>query len=389
MNLKKNWGILKGTFSEFGEDKVLRLSAALAYYAMFSIGPLLVIAVGLAGLAFGHDAVRRNIEQQLQSMLGESSAKMVGSMMSAQKHGASVITTSLGMVALLFGATGVFGQLQDSLNTIWGVKAKLGVGIWDLIRARLLSLSMVLGIGFLLLISMAVTTFLTAASGSLGSMVGISEVLAHVFNVVVSFAVISVLFAMIFKFLPDVKVPFSKVWVGAIGTSLLFIAGKYLLALYLGRESTTSAYGAAGSVIVVLMWVYYASLILLFGAEFTQVYARQMGPKIVLTKYAVAVTKEERAEQGMSDLNESGKAGAALAKQSGGSAAERRPQSVFASGKSFAAGPDQGAKRHRQLVTPGMIVRRRPWRFLGLMVAAGFAGGILLRFKLLRKGLRF
>ncbi len=173
---------------------------------MFSIGPLLVIAVGLAGLAFGHDAASRNIEQQLQSILGESSAKMVGSMMSAQKHGASVITTILGMVALLFGATGVFGQLQDSLNTIWGVKAKPGAGIWGLIRARLLSLSMVLGIGFLLLISMALTTFLTAASGSLGTIVGISVALAHVFNFVVSFAVISVLFAMIFKFLPDVKV---------------------------------------------------------------------------------------------------------------------------------------------------------------------------------------
>lgn len=210
---KKNWPLLKTTFSEFGEDKVLQLSAALAYYAMFSLGPLLVIAVGLAGLAFGHESVRRQIGQQLQGMVGDSSAKMVDSMMSARKHGTSVITTVVGILALLFGATGVFGQLQDALNTIWGVKAKPGAGIWGLIRARLLSFSMVLGIGFLLLISMALTTFLTAVSGSLGSMLGVSEALAHILNFVVSFAVISLLFAMIFKFLPDVKVPWRKVWV--------------------------------------------------------------------------------------------------------------------------------------------------------------------------------
>jgi membrane protein len=388
MTLKKTWPILKGTFSDFGEDKVLRLSAALAYYAMFSIGPLLVIAVGLAGLAFGHDSVRRQIEQQLQSMLGESSAKMVDSMMSTQKHSTSVISTIVGLVALLFGAAGVFGQLQDSLNTIWGVKAKPGAGIWGLIRARLLSFSMVLGIGFLLLISMALTTFLTAVSGSIGGMLGVSEALAQILNFVVSFAVISLLFAMIFKLLPDIKVPFRKVWVGAIGTALLFTIGKYLLALYLGRESTTSSYGAAGSVIVVLMWIYYASVILLFGAEFSQVHARQTGTRIVPTKYAVAVTQDERAEQGMSDGKESGKAGAAPARQPAGGAAERHPRPAFAISKSLAEGPGRVPKRTQQFVTPGRIVRREPWPFLGLMVAAGFAGGILLRSKLLRKGLQ-
>src|SRR5262249_27059810 len=149
MKLKRIWSILKGTFTEFGKDNVLRHSAALAYYSMFSIGPLLAIAVGVAGLAFGHETVRKEIQQQLQSMLGQNSAKMVDSMMAVQKHGASLITTIIGLVALLIGAAGVFGQLQDSLNAIWGVKAKPGVGIWGFVRRRFLSFTMVLGVGFL------------------------------------------------------------------------------------------------------------------------------------------------------------------------------------------------------------------------------------------------
>src|ERR1051325_6701021 len=210
---------------------------------------------------------------------------------------ASLITTVIGIVALLFGAAGVFGQLQDSLNTIWGVKSKPGKGLLALIRARFLSLSMVLGIGFLLLVSMAISTFLSALTKSMGS--ALPQVLAQTLNFVVSLGVITVLFAMIFKFLPDVKVPLRKVWVGAIGTALLFSAGKELLALYLGRASTASAYGAAGSVIIVLMWVYYASVILFFGAEFTQVYAKQTGTAIVPSEFAEPVTQQERAEQGM------------------------------------------------------------------------------------------
>jgi membrane protein len=371
MGLKRAWAILKGTIQEFGEDKVVRLSAALAYYAIFSIGPLLVIAVGLAGLAFGDATVRKQIQDQLQSMLGEGSAKTIESMMSAQRHGTSLLTTIVGVVALLFGAAGVFGHLQDSLNTIWEVKPKPGTGIKGFLRARFLSLSMVLGTGFLLLVSMALTTFLAAASGSLGNKLPIPEVVVHVLNFVVSFAVISTLFGMIFKFLPDVKIPFSKVWPGAIGTTLLFTIGKYLLAFYLGRESTTSAFGAAGSVIVVLMWVYYASLILFLGAEFTQVYAKATGAIIVPARYAMPVTREARAQQGMSAGNE-GTAGQS-------SPAARRPGAAI--------GPC-GANRAQPVLTPGLVIRNEPFRFLGLMAAAGFAGGLLLGFKSLRRAVR-
>jgi len=257
-------------------------------------------------------------------------------------------------VALLFGATGVFGQLQDSLNTIWGVKSKPGRGLLAFLRARFLSLSMVLGIGFLLLISMALSTFLTAVTKSMGSALPVPPAIMHGLNFALSFALITLLFAMIFKFLPDVKVPLRKVWVGAIGTALLFTVGKELLALYLGRASTTSAYGAAGSVIVVLMWVYYASVILFFGAEFTQVYARQTGARILPSEFAEPVTSEERAEQGMA---------------------------------SHAPGPARASTGAR-VRTPGLVVHKNPWQFAGMMLAAGFAGGALLRLQLLRKAVK-
>jgi membrane protein len=347
MKMKRIFPLVKATFREFGSDKVLRLSAALAYYAMFSIGPLLVIAVGLAGLAFGSDSVRHQIQQQLQSTLGENSAKTVESMMVARQQ-TSIITTVLGAIALIFGATGVFGQLQDSLNTIWKVKAKPGKGVWAFVRSRFLSLTMVLGIGFLLLVSLALTTFLSSMMGSVSSRFAISETLAHILNLVVSFAVISVLFGMIFKFLPDVKIPFRNVWMGAVVTAFLFTIGKYLLSLYLGRESTASAYGAAGSVILVLMWIYYASVILFLGAEFTYVYTKDTGTKIVPTKYAEPVMQEQRAREGMSARP--------------GTAGVNRPQAaaVFAH-------------------SPGGVIRREPWQFFMLMLTAGFAGRFLFR----------
>jgi len=358
MNPKKFWLILKGTFAEFSEDNVLRLSAALAYYAMFSIGPLLVIAVGVAGLAFsalehgGHEDVRQQIHAQLESTLGPDSAKTIESMMSAQKQGTSLITTIVGVVALLIGAGGVFGQLQDALNTIWEVKAKPGIGIGGFIRNRFLSFSMVLGTGFLLLISMALTTFLTAAGGAIGRMLPIPEALIHILNFIVSFGIVALLFAMIFKYLPDVKVPFSKVWIGAIGTAILFTIGKYLLALYLGRESTKSSFGAAASVILILMWVYYASLILFFGAEFTQVYAKQTGTKVVPDEFGVRITEGERATQGI-------------------------PHEKTAPGHKPYPEPGRPGWQPQPVAhaaTPGEVVRNLPWQVVGVMFAAGFVG---------------
>lgn len=367
MNFKKIWSFLKETFKEFGEDKVLRLSAALAYYAMFSIGPLLIIIVGVAGLFFGNESVRGQIEQQLRGMLGEKGASTLSSMMSAQKHSSSLIATIVGIVALLFGAGGVFGQLQDSLNTIWEVKPKPNAGLWALIRTRFLSLTMVLGTGFLLLVSMVLTTFLTAVTGSLGNILPLSETLAHILNFVVSFGVITLLFAMIFKYLPDVKVPLRKVWVGAIVTGLLFTLGKYLLALYLGRASTTSSFGAAGSVIIIMMWVYYASVILLTGAEFTQVYARRTGARLVPDKYAEPVTEEQRAQEGVPHQQNP----------------RSRPPSPR--GQAGRGVPEPILHSGAQLPGPGAVLRQRPFQLAGVMLVAGFTGAMLLRFKTLRK----
>jgi membrane protein len=366
MSPKKFWVILKGAFAEFSEDNVLRLSAALAYYAIFSIGPLLAIVVGLAGIAFGHEHVRHQIEGQLQSMLGPNSAKTIESMMSAQKYGTSLITTIVGVVALLIGAGGVFGQLQDALNTIWEVKAKPGTGLWRFIRNRFLSFTMVLGTGFLLLVSTALTTFLTATAGTIGSMLPFSEALIHVLNFIVSFGVVTLLFAMIFKYLPDVKIPFRKVWVGAIGTAFLFTVGKYALSLYLGRASTSSTYGAAGSVIIILMWVYYASVILFFGAEFTQVYAKQTGAKVVPGEFGVRTTEEQRAQEGI-------------------------PHEKTPPGQQPYPAPGRPALQPQPVAhaaTPGEVVRNRPWQLVGVMFAAGFVGVTLLRIKVLRTGLK-
>jgi membrane protein len=366
MAIKSMWGMLKQTFSEFSEDNVLRLSAALAYYSIFSIGPLLAIVVGLAGLAFGSDSVRHEIEKQLQAILGESSAKTVESMMAAQKKGTSLITTIIGLVVLLFGAAGVFGQLQDSLNTIWEVKTKPGAGFWNMVRNRFLSFSMVLGIGFLLLVSMALSTALSALTSHFGNSVPIAGWLAHVLDFAISFGVVTVLFGMIFKYLPDVHVPWSKVWIGAVGTTMLFTIGKILLGIYLGRQSTSSTYGAAGSVILILMWVYYASVILFVGAEFTQVYARRGGAVVRPRHYAVPVTEEERAQQGMPD-----------------------PKRLNQPHPSGSWEPVAGAsKRIAQVHSPGDVLRHDTLGVLSVVMTAGFIAGTLLQFKTVRKGLK-
>ncbi|HKQ37392.1 MAG TPA: YihY/virulence factor BrkB family protein [Verrucomicrobiae bacterium] len=299
MRIKDIFEVIKGTFKEFMEDKAMRLAAALAYYAIFSIGPLMFVLVSLAGWIFGDDAVRGQVHGQISGMVGEESAKTIESMMAAKKLGTSPITTILGVITLAIGASGVFGQLQDALNTIWEVKAKPGLGIWSFLRDRFLSMSMVLGLGFLLLISMVLTTAVQALVSRGGQLLPIPDAVTGVLSEVFSFVVVGLLFAMIYKFLPDVKLGWSDVFTGALVTAALFTGGKFLLGLYLGREGTASSYGAAGSVVVILLWIYYSTIILLFGAEFTQTYALKRGHKLEPSKYAVPVTQEARAQEGM------------------------------------------------------------------------------------------
>ncbi|HEY0456363.1 MAG TPA: YhjD/YihY/BrkB family envelope integrity protein [Verrucomicrobiae bacterium] len=372
--MKKAFAIAKGTVAEFSEDNVLRLSAALAYYSIFSLGPLLIIMVGLAGFFLGEGTVRHEIIEQLKSFFGERSAQVLESMMTVHSKKSGLITTIVGVVMLLLGASGVFGQLQDALNTIWEVKSQPGKGILAFLRNRFLSFSMVLGIGFLLLVSMVLTTVLTSVTGSLNHKLAISEFLAHLVTFFVNFAVITLLFAMIFKILPDVKIRWRDVWVGAIGTALLFTAGKYLLALYLGRESTISAYGAAGPVVLIFLWVYYASVILFLGAEFTQVYTKQTGEKVVPTQYAVPITPEERAEQGIPKGDEKPEQPDKRPRQQPNKAGapELKPEATGPL-------PTIAVAQMRRSPTPLKPITDHPWRFASFALTIGMAMGALSR----------
>jgi len=283
---KVAWEICKATVQSFLEDRAMRLSAALAYYAIFSLAPLLLMAIAVAGLFWGEEPVRAEVKRQLADFMGWRTTEAVETMMGSWQKAGSGVAMSFGIAALVLGASGVFGQLQDALNAIWKVKAKPGRSLGRFIRDRFLSLAMVLGTGFLLLVSMILTTLLKAFTQRLGMALSMSKTVAQALDFIASFGVITLLFAMIFKFLPDVKVRWRDVWIGATGTALLFTCGKELLGLYLGREGTVSAYGAAGSLVVIALWVYYASIILFFGAEFTQAFARKIGSSVTPREYA-------------------------------------------------------------------------------------------------------
>ena len=298
LSFKSVGSLLKETVSDWLEDNALRLSAALAYYSTFSIAPLIVIALAIAGWVFGRDAANGLLDQQLRSLLGGAAAEGVkGMLQSASKPASSAMAAVLGFLALFLGASGVFGQLKDALNTIWEVRQKKGPAVKRFFRERLLSFGMVLVIGFLLLVSLLLSAGITGVAKYLGA--GLPGALLAVLSSIVSFGVIMLLFAAIFKLLPDVKIQWRDVWMGAGVTALLFEIGKFLLALYLGRQGAASAYGAATSVVLVLLWVYYASLILFFGAEFTQVYAKARGARIEPSENAEPVSEEARAQQGL------------------------------------------------------------------------------------------
>lgn len=273
----KYLGVLKETFREFGEDKVPRLGAALAYYTIFSIGPLLLIAVAMAGLFFGQEAAQGKISAQLGNVFGSQMAKSLEQMIqAAAKPKSGTVATVIGIVTLMLGASGVFGQLKDALNTIWNVEKKKTAGIAGFIKDRFLSMAMVLGIGFLLLVTLVLDTAIAAMGGYVSRYIG-GEAVAHALSLALSFAVAVVLFAAIFRILPDLKIAWRDVWLGAGITAVLFVAGKWGLGVYLGKAAPGSAYGAAGSLVILLIWVYWSAQILFLGAEFTQVYARTLG----------------------------------------------------------------------------------------------------------------
>jgi membrane protein len=293
---RKLWILLKESFSQWwNEDRPFELAAALAYYTLFSLAPLLVIAISVAGFAFGREAAQDQVVNTLGGFVGKDAGKAIQEMIenaSKQQTSESVFAMVSGVALLLFGAGGVVGQLQSSLNMIWGVEPKAGRGVVGFLRDRFVSYAMVLGMGFLLLVSLVVSAALTAFDHFLESWMPGAGLLLQIIHFTVSLAVIAFLFAAIFKFLPDAQVAWKDVAIGALMTAILFNIGKYLIGLYIGQSSAASVYGAAGSLVTLLLWVYYSGLIFFFGAELTQVYAARFGSGVTPAENAQPAAPE-------------------------------------------------------------------------------------------------
>jgi len=286
--LRTAWSMTRQTFSEWSNDKGGRLGAALSYYTVFSLAPLLLVVISVAGLVFGRQAAEGSLFEQLAGLVGSDAARLIQSAVAkAHQTKGGVLGTGIGILVLLAGATGVVIELQDALDTVWKVRPRPNRGIWGVVRTRLLSVAMILTLGFLLLVSLVVNAALAALSGWLRAAFGNIAVVSWVIDAVVALTVISTLIALIYKILPDAKVAWRDVWVGALATAILFMIGKYLIGLYIGKASVGSAFGAAGSLAVLLVWIYYSAQIVLLGAEFTRVYANRFGAKVRPSPQAV------------------------------------------------------------------------------------------------------
>jgi membrane protein len=281
-NLLPNaWRFIEEIADSWLDHHAPRLAAALAYYTLLSIAPLVVIAIALAGFVFGESAARGQIATQLGAVVGEQAAKGIEAVIAnAHSPASGILSTALGVAVLLLGSSGVFAELQSTLDTIWDVEPKPGRGVWGTVKDRFVSFTMVLGVAFLLLVSLVVSAALSAAGHFFGSVLPGGEMVWQVVNFFISLGGITVLFALIFKVVPDAEIRWGDVWIGAIVTAVLFSVGKFALGLYLGKSSVTSSYGAAGSLVALAIWVYYAAQILLVGAEFTRVQARRRGTPI-------------------------------------------------------------------------------------------------------------
>lgn len=286
--MKKFFNLVKETFQQWSEDKASRLAASLSFYTMLSISPLLVIAVAIIGFVFGSEEAQQRLLEQVSGVVGPEGTAAIQTMLeNASQPDLRSWAGILGIATLIWGASNVFSQLHDSMNLIWNVELKPGLGIMATIKKRLLSFSLVAVIGFLLLVSLVLSAVLTAVGGYFSSLLPGGEMLWQIVNFAVSLLVITGLFAMIYRVIPDVKVSWRDMWLGAFVTALLFVIGKELLSFYLGRQSFGSTYGAAGSLVVLLVWIYYSAQIFFFGAEFTQVYA---------TRYGRGMTPEDDAQ---------------------------------------------------------------------------------------------
>jgi membrane protein len=274
---RKAWELGRESVASFINDGALSRGAAIAFYAVTSIGPLLLIAVAIAGLAFGQDAARGAIASQLSGLMGQQSAELLQNVIrSASGKSSGIFASALGVVTLLLTASGMFGEIQSALNAIWAADPK-GSTVYRLLRARAASLGLVVALGFLLLVSLVISAGLSALSVYVNAYLPFGHFILQAVNFLISFALISVLFAAIYKVLPDKDLEWRDVLAGAVVTAFLFSIGKFLIGLYIGSSAVASSYGAAGALIVALLWIYYSAQIFLLGAEFTKVYARHQG----------------------------------------------------------------------------------------------------------------
>jgi membrane protein len=291
MTAKEVIAVVKETAKDWLEDDATRLAASLAFYTVLSMAPLLVLAVSVAGLVYGEEAAKGEIADQISGVVGPQAGKAIQTILRhAHSPNEGTLSSIIGIAVLLFGASGVFGELQASLNEIWKVAPKPGRVFWTIVQQRFFSFAMVLGVAFLLLVSLLLSTAVEALGAYFSHALPGGAVLWEALNFVFSLGVVTGLFALIFKVIPDAEIGWRDVWIGALFTALLFTVGKSALGWYLARASVASPYGAAGSLIVFVVWVYYAAQILFMGAEFTQVFARHLGHRIAPSPHAVPVT---------------------------------------------------------------------------------------------------
>ena len=287
--------LFKLSYKGWKEDHASRLAAALAYYTIFSLAPLLIIAIAVAGFLWQQGVVQQAVLNQIGGLVGTQGKIFVAGLLDSANHlGQGIFATIIGIITLLFGALGAFNELHNALNIVWDVEEEKVQGLWNSIRKliieRFLSFAMILVIGFLLLVSLVVSTALTAFGTWVGGLLPFQDVILQIINLVISILFLTVLFALIFKYLPDAKIAWRDVWVGAFVTALLFSIGKTLIGLYLGGSAVATSFGAAGSLVIILLWIYYSAQILFFGAEFTQVYANRLGSRIVVEGYEQATS---------------------------------------------------------------------------------------------------
>ncbi len=295
-SLKNTWSILKQSFSDFIDNKVFKLSAALAFYTIFSLPAMLIIVISISNIFYGREAIEGTLYHQISEFVGtEAAIQIQQTIRGAALSNSSYFATIVGIITLLFGATSVFTEIQDSINHIWKLKSKpKGTGFLKMLINRLLSFSLVISLGFLLLVSLLINGLMDAFINRLTEMFPqLTVIVVYSFNVLLTFGITSLLFGMIFKILPDARIQWRHVRAGAFTTAILFMLGKFLIGYYLGHSKLSSTYGTAGSVIVMLLWVYYSAMILYFGAVFTHVFAAHSGTRIYPNSYAVWVQEIE------------------------------------------------------------------------------------------------